>query len=160
MLSTRRLALAILATTLMFSMSGCGSSGSKDKASSTTVASATTPNAAKASTTTQPDDGSPFCAAIKKYKANKALDTATLGTTGGPEKVAEAFAELESLAPASLKPSIRIVADALQVIATTKASTKEEMDKLNAKVSTKKIADASNAFEAYVEDNCKVSLTD
>lgn len=147
----------VLAAGLLLGSAGCSDSGSTAK-STTTKPGGSATTVKSGPTTTLPDDGSEFCATVKRLNADGSLDPATSGQPGGPEKMQKGLTELEGVAPDSLKSSIRTVAAALEKIATTQASTQAELEELNGKISTEDVNDASLALESYVRDHCKVEL--
>lgn len=178
--SKRVLAPFLLAATLCLAAAACG--GSSDKAASSTTkakgatsttapagATATTAPGNASATTTSPASGptttlvgshpdSKFCVTVKRLNDDHSLDPATIGQSGGPEKLQKAFTELENAAPSALKPAIRIVADALADISDAKKSTQQELDALNSQVTQEKVASASTKLENYVKQTCGVVL--
>jgi len=176
----RFLAPILLAFGLLVAGAACG--GSDKAASPTTTAkaasstteggsgSSTPANAGDPSATSTPagggttttvvasDPDSAFCVTVKRLNDNHSLDPATIAQPEGPERLQKAFAELEAKAPASLKPSIRIVAHAIDEIAKADAKTREELDSINSKISQEQVAAASNRLETYVKKTCGVDL--
>lgn len=169
----RFLAPTILATALALT-GGCSSGSSKSKAATTTTAAHTkgtttvpgTEGSTVAGATTAPtssvapkDPTSAYCVAVKRLNAKGDLTPGIVSQHTGPDRLANAFAELEKLAPADVAKSIKIVANSVEVIANTKATTQAEIEALNAKVATPETMAASNAFVNFTLTQCGVDLS-
>lgn len=99
-----------------------------------------------------------FCSTLKRLSSDKSMTLASMSTKDGQKKLKSAFGELESSAPADIKPSVQVISDALDKMSSVDLNNPADSAKLSKEIDQTKLKAASDKLDKYAKDTCHVQL--